>query len=276
MSNELETPAQLSRREAVRRVAALLGGVAFVGGTSLLEACARGDRPEAVADGRYKQVGKFSAEQVAMLDEIADTILPTTAKSPGAKAAAAGPFMALMVTDSYREPQQRAFMDGLAKVDEATKKAANVGFLQATPQQRLAVLTALDQEQKAYMDRRAKVQEAAAKRGRRADTGPQAPPEGTSQQQAAARAGREAQGDSADKNLSDQRQENAGTGDVASGAMAEDAPPHYFRMMKELAMLGFFTSEIGYTKAMRYVESPGKYEPCAPYAPGETAWAPHA
>lgn len=276
MSNELETPAQLSRREAVRRVAALLGGVAFVGGTSLLEACSRGDRPEAVADGKYKQVGKFSAEQVALLDEIADTILPTTAKSPGAKAAAAGPFMALMVTDSYREPQQRVFMDGLAKVDEATKKAANVGFLQATPQQRLAVLTALDQEQKAYMDRRAKVQEAAAKRGRRADTGPQAPPEGTSQQQAAARAGREAQGDSADKNLSDQRQENAGTGDVASGAMAEDAPPHYFRMMKELAMLGFFTSEVGYTKAMRYVESPGRFDPCVPYKAGEPSWAPHA
>ena len=57
---------------------------------------------------------------------------------------------------------------------------------------------------------------------------------------------------------------------------AADAPPHYFRMMKELAMLGFFTSEVGYTKAMRYVESPGKYEPCAPYTAGETAWAPHA
>ena len=29
---------------------------------------------------------------------------------------------------------------------------------------------------------------------------------------------------------------------------------HYFRMMKELALLGYFTSEIGYTKAMRYIE----------------------
>ena len=85
-----------------------------------------------------------------------------------------------------------------------------------------------------------------------------------------------AAGDSADKNLSDQRQENSGTGDAASGAMAADAPPHYFRMMKELALLGFFTSEIGYTKAMRYVESPGRFEPCAPYKPGDKAWAPHA
>jgi hypothetical protein len=47
-------------------------------------------------------------------------------------------------------------------------------------------------------------------------------------------------------------------------------------MMKELALLGYFTSEIGCTKAMRYVESPGRFDPCAPYTPGETAWAPHA
>jgi hypothetical protein len=55
-----------------------------------------------------------------------------------------------------------------------------------------------------------------------------------------------------------------------------DAPAHYFRMIKELALLGYFTSEIGYTQAMRYVETPGRYDPCVPYAPGEKSWAPHA
>ncbi|HSF16926.1 MAG TPA: gluconate 2-dehydrogenase subunit 3 family protein [Vicinamibacteria bacterium] len=53
-------------------------------------------------------------------------------------------------------------------------------------------------------------------------------------------------------------------------------PVHYFRMMKELALLGYFTSEIGYTKALRFVETPGRFEPCVPYAPGDKAWAPHA
>jgi hypothetical protein len=47
-------------------------------------------------------------------------------------------------------------------------------------------------------------------------------------------------------------------------------------MMKELACLGFFTSEIGCTKAQRYVETPGRYDPCVPYAAGETSWAGHA
>jgi hypothetical protein len=47
-------------------------------------------------------------------------------------------------------------------------------------------------------------------------------------------------------------------------------------MMKELALLGYFTSEIGYTQAQRYEETPGQCIPCAPSTKGEPAWAPHA
>ena len=47
-------------------------------------------------------------------------------------------------------------------------------------------------------------------------------------------------------------------------------------MMKELALLGYFTSEIGATQALRYTETPGRYDPCIPYTPGEKAWAAHA
>jgi len=47
-------------------------------------------------------------------------------------------------------------------------------------------------------------------------------------------------------------------------------------MIKELTLLGYFTSEIGYTQAMRYLESPGRFNPCVPYTPGETIWANHA
>jgi hypothetical protein len=46
--------------------------------------------------------------------------------------------------------------------------------------------------------------------------------------------------------------------------------------VKELALLGYFTSEIGYTQAMRYREAPGHYDPCVDYKPGEKSWAPHA
>jgi hypothetical protein len=62
----------------------------------------------------------------------------------------------------------------------------------------------------------------------------------------------------------------------AAAAPATDAPVHFFRLMKELVLLGYFTSEIGYRQAMRYIETPGRYDPCAPYKPGEKIWASHA
>ena len=50
-------------------------------------------------------------------------------------------------------------------------------------------------------------------------------------------------------------------------------PAHYFSLMKQLTLLGYFTSEVGATKALRYVAVPGKYEGCVPYKKGDKAWA---
>lgn len=205
---------RIDRREAIRRVGALLGGAALVGGKGLLAACERANFPPEEA-----RPGDFTAADLAFLDEIAETILPAT-KTPGAKAANTGAFMARMVTDSYQPAEQRVFREGMRKVDDAMRKAHGTSFMAATPPQRSAVLTTLDHEQQRAMQAR----EAAA-------------PERT------ASAGR---------------------------------PVHYFRMMKELALLGYFTSEIGCTQALRFAETPGRFDPCIPYTPGEPAWADHA
>jgi len=53
----------------------------------------------------------------------------------------------------------------------------------------------------------------------------------------------------------------------------KDDPSHYFRMMKELTLWGYFTSEQGATKALRYVAVPGKWEGCIDYKKGDKAWA---
>jgi hypothetical protein len=198
----------VDRREALKRVSAMLGGVALVGGSALLNACSR--EPSVIQQGAGKSLGTFTPADVSLLDEVAETILPET-KTPGAKAAGVGPFMALMVTDCYDERDQAVFRKGMQQLDAASKDANGTSFVAATPEQRLALLRTLDAEQKKHMDTK-----------------------------------------------------------------AADAPAHYFRMMKELAMLGYFTSEIGYTKAQRYAESPGRWDPCAPYVKGETSWAPHA
>ena len=175
-------------------MSALLGGVAFIGGSGLLAA---GEKAGTPAEGTP---GEFTVEDIAFLDEIAETILPAT-KTPGAKAAKTGAFMALMVTDCYSPAQQKMFRDGMRTVDDAARKAHKVSFMAATPQQRLAVLTALDQEQKRVMDARERRIAKGQRRARGRRTAP-----------------------------------------------AWVQPAHYFRMMKELALLGYFTSEVGCTE----------------------------
>ena len=94
---DIEHGSSIDRREAIKRVGVMLGGVALVGGTNLLTACEKAGAPArdtAAAAGS----GAFTTQDIALLDEIAETILPQT-KTPGAKAAKTGAFMALMVTD---------------------------------------------------------------------------------------------------------------------------------------------------------------------------------
>ena len=50
-------------------------------------------------------------------------------------------------------------------------------------------------------------------------------------------------------------------------------PPHWFTMFKQLTLTGFFSSELGCTKALRYVKVPGKYDGEFPYVKGEKAFA---
>lgn len=214
----------ITRREAIQRVTTLLGGVALVGGTSLLASCTR-DRSAAQAG-----VGTFTAGDVAFLDEVAETILPET-KTPGAKAAKTGAFMALMVTDTYKPEDQTVFRNGMQQLDEESKKESGKDFLSATPAQRLALLERLDKEAKDYHDSK-------EARKRASETEQKTTPPDTTEK--------------------------------------ADEPEHYFRMMKELTLLGYFTSEIGCTQAQRYAETPGRFDPCIPYTAGETSWASHA
>jgi hypothetical protein len=52
----------------------------------------------------------------------------------------------------------------------------------------------------------------------------------------------------------------------------KDLPPHYFTLMKQMALLGFFTSKPGATQVLRYVPVPGRYLGCIDYKEGETSW----
>jgi hypothetical protein len=240
----------IDRREAIRRVSFLLGGITLVGGSTLIDACDRERPPVNVP------IGEFSVADIDFLDEVAETILPET-KTPGAKAARTGAFMALMVTDSYDANDRKRFRDGMLKLDEASQKANGARFIAATPTQRLRLLEALDGEQKKYMDAREAAR--SAKKKSQADT---------------VKASKDRKPEALQPS---QRQEASPSPEAAAAeVISADAPAHYFRMMKELTLLGYFTSEIGCTQAQRYIESPGRFDPCVAYKPGERSWASHA
>ncbi len=83
----------------------------------------------------------FSEAEIATLDEIAETILPRT-RTPGAKDAATGAFMARFVTDCYTGRQQATFRSGLADID----KRAGGSFVALAPDARSTLLRTLDAE----------------------------------------------------------------------------------------------------------------------------------
>jgi hypothetical protein len=78
------------------------------------------------------------------------------------------------------------------------------------------------------------------------------------------------------KNEFDKEQNKKEKEEVAKGNTSfkkERMPSHYFTMMKQLTITGFFTSKPGSTEALRYVPVPGKYDGNFPYKKGDKAWA---
>ena len=47
----------------------------------------------------------------------------------------------------------------------------------------------------------------------------------------------------------------------------------FWRLLKELTLFGYFTSEQGATQALEYVPIPGRYDACIPLKPGQKAYA---
>jgi hypothetical protein len=56
-------------------------------------------------------------------------------------------------------------------------------------------------------------------------------------------------------------------------ANTEEKGPAVVGMLRDLTVLGYFTSEIGATQQLRFIEVPGRYDGCIDYTPGERAYA---
>ena len=184
----------MNRRELLKMVALATGG-AVIGGEFFLAGCKSKDAEVAGMT--------FSQNDIALLDEVAETIIPKTTTA-GAKEAEVGKFMTVMVNDCYEEADQKIFHEGMKKLDEACNKMHGHNFMKAEPVHRKELLTSLDIEAKEYMKNKKK----------------------------------------------------------------ED-PTHYFTMMKQLTLVGYFSSKPGLEQNFNYQPVPGKYDGAVPYKKGD-------
>jgi hypothetical protein len=60
---------------------------------------------------------------------------------------------------------------------------------------------------------------------------------------------------------------------IDEAAFKDDDNRTWFRIIKKLSLIGYFTSQEGMTKALNYVSVPGDYKACIPYKQGEKALA---
>jgi gluconate 2-dehydrogenase gamma chain len=231
----------ITRREALRRAAWLLGGTLSAPTiAAVLAGC--GDRrapPTAQWSPRT-----LTPQQLAMVVAIAETIIPET-DTPGARAAQVDQFIDTLLTDHVASAEKERFLSGLTRLDARTRRAHQKAFTELTSAEQTAIV--------AELDRLAFRAEQTL-----ANAAPEAAPRSPRAQESDVQVGQ-------------------GVGETPADAVmpppdaADVGPQSFFRMMKELAVVGYYTSEVGQTRELRI--NPMKPYRDIPYTPGTPSWA---
>jgi len=228
----------MDRREAVKNMAFLMGGA--LSATTIgvfLEGC---NSPSTKTNGSL-----FTEDQLKMITEVADIIIPTT-NTPGAKAAGVGPFIALMVKDCYPEDAQKAFVKGLEDLEEQSKDEFKKSFLEISVAQRQQLLSKLRDQTVVDTKAEREALDSQEKADREKKT----------------------------TNPEDAKSQTENQEEVSILPKEKlNMKPRFFAIARDLTLLGYFTSETGATKAYEYVEIPGRYDGCADLKPGQRVWA---
>lgn len=177
----------------------------------------------------------LSEGQVDLVATIAEHIIPET-DTPGARAAAVHRFVDAMLTEHYLTAERQHFLAGLADVDARAKREHGRAFLKCDPNQQRATLEELDRD--AFPPRARNV----AEPNTETEQGGGGTPPTTGRRDTARRA-------------------------------APSAEPAFMRTMKELTVLGYYTSEMGATRELRYERVPGRYQGCVPFTTVGRTWA---
>jgi hypothetical protein len=228
----------ITRREALQRAAWLLGGT-LSAPTILGVLAGCGEKPATVA----WTPRTLTPDQRVMVVAIAEVIIPTT-DTPGAREAHVDEFVDAMLTDHLPAKDRERFLAGLKRLDARARRAHSRGFNELTTAQQSALVS--DMDRLAFAE----------------------PP-----QTKEAAGGAEASPRVKESDVAAGQGVGANPKEAATPApdAADIGPESFFRMMKEFAVVGYYTSEVGSTRELR-VNPFVRYRDI-PYKPGTPAWA---
>jgi gluconate 2-dehydrogenase gamma chain len=244
-----DTPQQLNRREALQRLAIFLGGTlaASTVAGAMAENAVAFTLPDG-ATGAAWTPRTLTAAQLAIVNSLADHIIPRT-DTPGAKDAGVPQFVDALLTDHYRAPERDRFLAGLQGVNVRSLRKYKKPFVATTRAQQVAVLAEMDRE--AYPAKGAIVAQ---------EKKQQPPPRDPMVGPGSGGSGSLAQPTAADV---DGATEEVRT-EIASG--------WFWRRMKEVTLVGYYTSKPGATQELR-VNPMGIWKGDMPYKYGQREWA---
>lgn len=125
----------MDRRTAVKNLAIVIGGAA------LLPSCTKSDPVI-----HFKNFS-LHKDQQDLISNMAETIIPKT-DTPGAIDLGLDKFVLLMLDDCTKKKDRDAFFAGIPKFNELTQKMYQKSFADCNTNERVAVLTALDNRDK--------------------------------------------------------------------------------------------------------------------------------
>ena len=87
----------------------------------------------------------FTSAQHALVDELTETIIPADARSGGAKAAKVADYIEQFLRESYDDAEKALWREGLRLVDVMSRHYNGKSFVDASPEDRVAVLAVLSE-----------------------------------------------------------------------------------------------------------------------------------
>jgi len=89
----------------------------------------------------------FTQEELAMVDELSELIIPTDEHSPGSRAAKVAEYIDQRLAESWEEEAKQQWREGLKLIDRISNEMNNRSFMQAPQEQRVALLERIAQNE---------------------------------------------------------------------------------------------------------------------------------